>query len=456
MMRAAVAFSASPHRPGPVSPPIPRPDPARWPLRGAIRLGLLGLILLVAGLGSWAGFARLVGAVIAPGHIEVESRRQTVQHPDGGVVAATLVREGDSVAEGQLLLRLDASLHLGELALIETQYLDASARDARLEAEATDQDRIRFPNALVSAATNNPEVAAILAAQANLFATRREALTQSLAQLSRQGDQIAARIDGLDAQSAAITIQRALIGRELADTRTLLDKGLAHAPRVLALEREAARLDGQLRELAASHAEALARQAELTILRQREITGQRNEAQSEQATLATHMRELAGRRAELILRIARLEVRAPAAGIVHQLIATTPRAVLRAGEPMLAIVPQDQPLVVVARIAPADIDRTSIEQEVSLRFSAVSARNMPEIFGVLTMIAPDTVSDPGTGAIYYRAEITIPETERAKLAPHRLVPGMPVEVFIRTGEQSPLRYLLRPFGDYLSRAMREG
>lgn len=436
-------------------PPLPAPDVARWSPRRAIGLGLAALILLVAGLGGWAVLARLSGAVVVPGRVEVEGHRQLLQHPEGGVVAAVMVREGEAVAAGQLLLRLDGTALRDDLALLDGQAFDTEARRSRLEAERAGADELHFPPALEDAAATEPGLAALLAAQRALFLARREAKAQTRAQLARQTAQATARIAGLTAQSEAAATQRALIGRELADTRRLLDKGLAQAPRVLALEREAARLDGQMAELSAARREAGAQRDELAILLHRQAAIRQEEIEAELATLAQRALDLAGQRHALAGRIARLDLRAPTSGIVHQLTATAPGAVLRPAEPVLALVPDDRPAVVALRIDPADIDRTGPGQAVGLRFPLAAARTLPEITGRLSMIAPDTVSDPTTGAAYYRAEVTLPPEARAALGTLDLTPGLPVEAFIRTGAQSPLRYLLKPFADHLARAMRE-
>lgn len=447
------AMDAPPARFPAPPPPLPVPDPARWPMGGAIRLGLAALALLVLGLGGWAVFAQLAGAIHAPGRIEVESHRQTLQHPEGGIVAEVLVHEGDHVTAGQVLLRLDGTLLRNELALTEAQVFQARAHRARLEAERADRPALRFPSDLTQAASN-PERAEILASQASLFTARHEAQAQMQAQLARQGSQITARLAGITARAEALTSQRALLERELTDTRTLFDKGLAQSPRLLALEREAARMDGELAELAASREEAESRAEELEILARRQTATRREEAESDLAALTARELDLAARRRDLTERIARLDLCAPVAGIVHQLTVTAPGAVLRGAEPVLAIVPQDRPLLVVARIDPADIDRAHLHQPAVLRFSTLPAP-VPELTGAMTHIAPDAVADPATGTAYYRAEITIPAEELARLGAHPLIPGMPVEVFIRTGSQSPLRYLLKPLADHLARTMRE-
>lgn len=447
--------SAAPVDMPPAPPAMPQPDPTRWRVKGTVWTGLIALAVLIFGLGGWAGFARLSGAVLAPGQVEVESHHQIVQHLDGGLVEAILVREGDLVTAGQVLVRLDGRMLRSELAIVEGQYFEILARRGRLETERANRDEIQFPPILTEAAAHDPALEEIMAGQISLFLARRDTQAQAVEQFYRQITQIEAQIRGIDAQISALNHQRRLIGRELSDAESLLDKGLAQAPRVLSLEREAARMDGQLGELEASRAQAEARMTEIDIMRLRQIAARREEAETALSDQADDELRLAERRRTLIESIDRLEIRAPVAGVVHQLGVTTPRAVIRAAEPILYLIPQDRPLVVIARIAPIDIDQVGIGQPVALRFSALSQRTTPEIEGQLVGISPDAVVDDVTRLAYYRAEVAIPPEERAKLGDSTLIPGMPAEVFIRTGEQSPIRYLLKPFTDYLARAMRE-
>ena len=439
----------------PAPPTVPEPDPGRWRVGGSIWVGAVALAVLVFGIGGWAVLARLSGAVLASGQVEVESHRQIVQHLDGGIVEGIFVREGDLVEAGQVLLRLDGRMLRSELAIVEGQYFEILARRGRLEAERASRDDLTFPELLVKAAQDDPSIDEVMAGQTSLFLARRDTQAQALEQFGRQITQIEAQRRGIDAQIAALDHQRRLIGRELADAESLLGKGLAQAPRVLALEREAARMDGQLGELEASRAQSEARMTEIDIMRLRQIAARREEAETALSDMAEDELRLAERRRNLSESIARLEIRAPVAGVVHQLGITTPRAVIRAAEPILYLIPQDRPLVVVAQVAPIDIDQVGIGQPVALRFSAFSQRTTPEIEGRLAGISADAVIDDLTRMTYYRAEITIPPEEQAKLGALTLIPGMPAEVFIRTGEQSPMHYLLKPFTDYLSRAMRE-
>lgn len=428
-------------------PPAAGPALARLSVRGPVMAGLATLGLLVCLLGGWGLLAQIAGAVIAPGQLEVERNRQVVQHPDGGVVAALLVREGQEVAAGQVLIRLDGSQLQADLSVTEAQLFALLAERGRLEAERDDRPVPAFDAAL-------PPGTGAVAAQRRLFAARRETLSRQTQQLNRRLDQIAAQIAGLAAQEAALTRQLALTQQELTAQRALLDKGLAQAPRVLTLERQEAQLTGDLGQTRAQSAEAAGRATEVQLEILRLAAQRREEAATALRDLAPREAELTGRRAALRDRLARLDIRAPVSGLVLGLQVAGPAAVIRPAEPILALVPQDRPLVVTARIAPADIDAVTPGQEVRLRLTALPGRTTPEISGRLTTVSADALSDSDSHASFYRAEIRIDPDQIARLG-HRLVPGMPVEAFIATGSRAPLTYLLKPLSDYFALAFRE-
>jgi HlyD family type I secretion membrane fusion protein len=453
---------AEPPAPPPTSsapPPPPRPitlpESGRWPVRGAIVSGLLAIALLLGGFGIWAWTSRIAGAVVASGQVEVEQQRQVVQHPDGGVVQEIAVKDGQSVAAGDLLIRLDGTLLATELAIVEGQYFEILARRGRLEAERADADAITFPEVLDQARPEHPEIDALMEGQRSLFLTRRDTLYQSLEQLGKQSQQVSQQVEGIDAQIAALGRQRELIGQELVDQESLLSRGLAQASRVLSLQREAARLDGQLGELQANRAQSETRQTELDIQRLRLSAERREEAETELRDQGYRELEMAERRRSLTEQMSRLDIRAPVAGIVYDLQVTTPRSVIREADPLLYVIPQDRPLVIGAKLATINVDEVHAGQPVVLRFSAFSSRTTPEIDGVLARVSADALMDEATRTPYYRAEVTIPPQELAKLGDLVLVPGMPVEVYIQTGERSPIAYLLKPLSDYFNRAFRE-
>jgi len=422
-----------------------------------LALGLGGLALLILGFGGWASFSEISGAVIAPGQIEVDQNRQVVQHPDGGVVAQILAQEGDSVRQGQLLIQLDATRLGSELAIIEGQLFELMARRGRLEAERDDKPEPVYDMLLRDSAASNQDAAVLMAGQSQLLAARRASRAQEVAQLAKRRSQIDTQITGISAQSQALGQQLELIEQELKDQQTLLDRGLAQAGRVLALRREQARLSGQLGELTAQRALAQERATEIDLEVIKLRTQQREEAITRLRDLQFRELELAEQRRALLDQRDRLAIRAPASGIIYGLQVTTPRSVIRAAEPVMFIIPQDRPLVIAARVDPIHIDKITLGQPVNLRFSALDQRTTPELTGEVAKVSPDAFVDQARGLSYYRAEITLPEAEQAKLPENiRLLPGMPVEAFIRTGDRTPLAYLTKPLTDYFSKAFRDG
>lgn len=423
--------------------------------RGPVALGLVALLVLVGGFGLWSVTTEIAGAVVASGQVEVEENRQVVQHPDGGVVAEIRVKNGDLVAPGDVLVRLDGTLLRSELGIVESQFYEILARRGRLEAERDGAAHITFPAELAAAGAERPGIAALMSGQERLFAARAETEAKEIEQLARRRAQIADQITGIDAQRRSVEDQKRLIAAELADLRSLLDRGLTQAGRVLALEREQARLEGIAGELDASRAEAEGRITEIDIEILKRGAARREEANSQLRDLGYRELELAERRRSLKERIDRLDLRAPVGGVVHAMTVTTPRSVIRAADPVLYIVPQDRPLVIASRISPIHIDEVRIGQEVALRFAAFDSRTTPELLGQVSRVSPDALVDEARQTSYYRAEIVLGPDELAKLGGRTIIPGMPVEVFIRTGERTPLAYLVKPLAEYFNRAFRE-
>lgn len=426
-----------------------------WATRIPIAYGLLTLAALVLGFGGWSVSTKISGAVVTSGQIEVELNRQIVQHPDGGVVTSINVAEGDSVAAGDLLLTLDGAALRSELAIVEGQLFEALARRGRLEAERDDLSDIRFPANLTDALANHPAVTEKMEGQRRLFDARRESLVSQISQLDKRRDQIDEQIIGIDIQTQSLATQRDLLHLDLVDQTGLLEKGLTEASRVLALRREDARLLGQQGEIAATRAQAKAQITETQIEALRLASDRREDANAQLRDIGVQELELAERRRALAERIARLDVRAPVSGVVLGLTVTTPRAVLRAADPVLYLVPQDRPLVIATQVQPVDVDQVHVGQTVKLVFSAFSSRETPELTGHVTVVSADALPDPRNQAPYYRAEILLDDGELAKLGGKTLIPGMPVVAFIQTEARTPLAYLLKPFTDYFTRAFRE-
>ncbi len=426
-----------------------------WSVGGPLTVGVLALVVLVVGFGSWSVMTTLSGAVVASGQIEVDRNRQAIQHPEGGVVAELLVDEGDSVDEAEVLVRLDPAELATELTVTQARLGEIRARRARLEAERDGADEIVFPETLLALSETDPEVEDLLRGQNNLFAARADTLAREAEQLGGRITQVEAQVTALQAQEDALSEQIALVEEELARRQDLLDRGSGTREPVVRLQQELVQLRGAAGEVAAGRAEAAERiiESELAIL---QLTTQRREqAIAELREIRVSEQELSERAANLSLRISRLELRAPVAGRIHGLTIFGPRSVLRPADPFAYIVPDGRPLVISVRVPAIDIDQVFVGQVTSLLFPAFDQREMPEVVGEVSQVSADAFTDEVNGASFYRAEIVMAEDQAALLGTRVLVPGMPVDAFIRTEDRTPLTYLLEPFAAYFNRAFRE-
>lgn len=430
--------------------------PKRWSVKGPMIVGLIGLVLLLGGFGAWSTGTTISGAIIAGGRIEVDQNRQVVQHPDGGVVAEINVREGDTVKAGQVLLKLDASELQSRLSITESQLFELMARRGRLEAERDGEPMITFDPLLTEMAKTNADVADLIAGQERLLQARADSIAQEIDQLQKRRGQIDEQIKGIEAQQISVERQLELIQEELTDQQSLLDRGLAQASRVIALQRETARLSGQAGELTAQKAQSQGRITEIDVEILKLGTRRREDAITTLRDLQYRELELREERNALIERMARLEVSSPVSGIVYGLRVFALRSVVRPAEPILFVVPQDRPLVINAQIEPIHIDKIYVGQDVNLRFSALDQRQTPELTGQVVQVSADAFQDENTFQSYYRAEIVLSEGEQARLPEGTtLIPGMPVEAFIRTEDRTPIAYLVKPLTDYFTKALRD-
>ncbi len=427
-----------------------------WSTRKPIAVGLIGLFLLVGGFGTWAVLIEISGAIIASGRIEVDQNRQVVQHLDGGVIDDILIEEGDNVESGQLLVRLDDSEIRSSLAIAESQLFELMARRARLEAERDEHAVITFAPLLLQAAQESGDVANMVEGQERLLTARGISISQEIDQLRQQIDQIGDQIDGIMAQKSALAEQLELIQEERADQQTLLDRGLAQTARVLALRREAARMSGTLGELNGNHAQAQRRVSEIEIQILRLQSQRREEAITQLRDIQSRELELREQRQALLERLKRLGIAAPVSGVVYDMRVFALKSVIRPAEPILYIIPQNRPLVISAQVEPIHIDKLSIGQDVTLRFSALDQIRTPELIGQVKLISADALQDENTRQHYFRVEVVLSEGEQDRLPQGTaLVPGMPVEMFIRTADRTPISYFLKPVTDYFIKAFRE-
>lgn len=425
-----------------------------WSFRPFVLLGYATLALLVVGLGGWGAMARISGAVIASGTVEVEGNRQVVQHPVGGVVTEILARDGDVVAAGDVLLRLEGDTQRAEFRTVEGQLFELVARQNRLEALRDGGDTIVFDPEIASIAGDRPEITALMKAQVQQFESSRDTLTKEQSQLDERAAQIGKQIDGLDFQLAAVKKQVALTGEELAAQETLMAQGLTQLTRVLSLRRDLAQLEGTQGATEAAVAENRGKIAEIDLEKLKLENKQRDDAIAELREIEFREIELRSRRTALGDEIARLDVRSPVDGVVYGSTAETLRGVVRSAEPILYIVPQEVSLIARAQVEASKIDQVHPGQSASLHFSAFD-RSTPVVEGTVTKVSADIFRDERTGHSYYRADIALDADVLAELDGRRLVPGMPVEAFIATHDRSPLGYLVKPMADYFNRAFRE-
>ncbi|MBL3571487.1 RTX toxin [Rhodovulum sulfidophilum] len=418
-------------------------------------VGMIAVVCLVGGIGVWSVATNIAGAVVAPGTIKVESERQVVQHADGGVVGEILAKDGDTVAAGQVLVRLDGTFLRSELMIVERQLLEIQARKARLVAERDSVDSPDF-SGLDSFSNIEPFwVAEHIDGQTRLFAARKAALAQELDQLHEQTVQIENQIDGTGSQQGALVKQLALIEKELADKMTLYKQNLVPASQVLALQREEAGLEGDIGRLTSQEAELRAKISELAVQGLRLQESRREDAITTLRDLQYSEIELQERRLSLTERLSRLDVRSPVDGVVFGSKVFALGSVVQAAEPMLYVVPGGQALLVSAKVETTDIDEVFPGQPVSLKFTTFDSRTTPNVSGTVLRVSADALTDEATRETYYEVVIQPDIDEMAALPNIELVPGMPVESFIRTRDRSPLSYLLHPLAVYFERAFRE-
>ncbi len=427
---------------------------AQASIRRHLLAGLLIVLLLGGGVGGWAATTQIAGAVIAPGSIVVDSDIKKVQHATGGIVGELFVHDGDHVNAGQVLVRLDETVVRADMAIVSKSLDELAARKARLEAERDGATSITFPADLM-ARKNDPTAMAAMAGEVNLFNSRRVDRRGKKAQFERRIEQLNEQITGLKAQEAAKSKETDLLQQELAGVRKLYAKKLVPLTRLSALERAAARLDGERAQLAAAVAQAKGKISEIELQIIQIGQDLNNEVAKELPDVESKIGELVERKVTAEDRLKRTDIRAPQAGTVFQLTVHTVGGVISAGEPIMLIVPDGEDLQVKAKVKPQDIEQVRVGQSVMLRFSGLDMHSTPEIDGTVTRISADTSTDKRTGQPYYTIRIALPAAQIARLGGVKLIPGMPVEAFVQTGERTVISYLMKPLHDQFMRAFRE-
>jgi HlyD family secretion protein len=441
------------------APPVKRdatvaPGGSQASIRRHLVAGVLIVLLLGGGVGGWAATIQISGALIAQGSIVVDQNVQKVQHPTGGIVGELRVHDGDRVKAGDILVRLDETVMRANLAIITKGLNELGARKARLEAERDGAETITFPPALLARVDDADAVSAV-SSEKKLFQLRRTERLGQKAQLQQRMKQLNEEIGGVEAQQSAKSQEMALIERELAGVRDLYARNLVQLTRLTQLEREVARLGGERAQLVAAAAQAKGKIAEINL----QILQIDQNLSSE---VAKELRDIDGKIGEFVERkvtaedqLRRTDIRAPQAGAIFQSAVHTIGGVITAGDPIMLIVPDADKLQVEAKVNPQDIDQLQVGQLAVLRFSAFNSRTTPEIEGKVTRVSADTSTDQRTGQSYYTIRIGLPPETVTLLGDVRLLPGMPVEAFVQTGERTVISYLMKPLRDQFMRAFRE-
>ncbi|MFM2389354.1 MAG: hypothetical protein RLZZ437_909 [Pseudomonadota bacterium] len=425
----------------------------------AIRMGRAGLVAICASLGLlaalvvWAVLTQISGAVVAQGTIAVLGKPKAVQHLDGGIVQDILVADGDLVAKGQPLIRLDPTLLQANLEIYRNRLAESSARLARLRAEQAGATSVQFPAA--SALLAGRDLSAMQDMETAIFAARADINAGRKAQLEERIRQFGNQIAGVNALIAAKREQVGYIEQELVRQEELLSRGLGRDADVLTLQGNRADLLGQIAEHLTESAriENSVRDTELEMLQaERQF---REQAVTELQQTNQQIEELTQQIVSTERQLERIEIVAPVAGHVHELQVVTEGGIVPPGALIAQIIATDEARTFEFRVAPVSVDNVHPGQDVRLRFAAFNPRTTPEVFGKITSISPTTVMDEATGMAFFRVFADVPATELARLGDLELVPGMPIEGYINTGSRSVADYLTRPIVDSLAKTFRE-
>ena len=435
-------------------------EQSKFSARASLRIGFAGVTVLLIGLVGWSVSSSISGAIVASGEVKVTIRDRVVEHLDGGTVAEILVADGEVVSHGQILIRLDSAKLKREEGLLEIMYLNALARKSVLDAVLQDSEKITWDPLLEAQRESIPDFDQVISNEENLFQMRREKHLSQIAQLEERIEQTAAEVAGRDQESQSLQHHRQLILKEIENRKRLVDRQL------LAVD-DLAKLEYTQLDLASRDGRAIAEGArsrgliaelEFQILQTTSQFQQisKDEALRIQARIAELEKGLNDVRANLRT----TDVRAPVSGKIFDMKVFTPREVVKPGEIILRIVPQEPKFVVIAKVEPNFIDQTFKGQQATLLFSAFSSQTTPSFNGKVVRVAPDIVDDERTGASWYEIEVAVEspigeDSVVKSVDDLELLPGMPVEVQIKTGDRTILSYLFKPMKDFFGRSLRE-
>ena len=422
------------------------------------RPGRIGLWALAIGFGGfllWAGFAPLDEGVAAQGLVSIDTHRKPVQHLTGGLVKDVDVREGQSVKEGQVLIRLDEATARANFEASRQKYLTLRAMEGRLLAEQANAPRITFHPDLVAAAAKDPMMRSVMTTQEQLLAARRGNLQSDLAslrqQMQGQEESIRAYRSIVDSRKS----QLALLSEELKNTRELVSDGYAPRTKQWELERNVADINASMSDALGNIQRSIAGIGDLrsrVISREQEY---RKDVEQQMSDVKAQVQAEAEKLHALTGDLARIDIKAPATGQVVGLAVQTPGGVIQAGQKLMDIVPADEPLLLEARVQPHFIDRVHAGLPVDIRFTSFAHSPTLVVDGKVLSISSDLITDQATNQSYYLARVEVTPEGKKKLGTRQLQAGMPTEVIFRTGERSLLTYLLGPLYKRMAASMKE-
>lgn len=416
-----------------------------------------GWLLLLACFGTfmlWATTAPLDSAVVSPGTVTVTGSRKVVQPLTAGKVAELLVREGDAVTSGQTLVRLDDTSSRAQLDVVRGQWLVALATQARLEAELAGAESIAFPDQLAQLGSDE-RVKEVMALQTRLMAARRQMRQNELRGFDASLQGLDFQVQGHEATREAKEAQSRMLREELRNQKALADEGFYPRNRVSEQERSYANLLGSLAEDASQVGKARQSMAEVRARRgsreqelRKDIESQLSEIQREASGLEVRLRALE-------FEVANATIRAPAEGIIMAMSINTVGGVVGAGATLMELVPTKEPLRVEVMLPSQQIDRVKPGMDVDLQFTAFNTANTPRVEGKVVQVSPDAMVDSRHNGSYFKLAVEVPAQSHAKLRQHEIRAGMPVEVFIKTGERTFMNYVLKPLLDRMNHALIE-
>jgi len=423
--------------------------------RSWIFAGGMVIALLFGGLGTWASYASITGAVIAPGVVSVESKVKTVQHLTGGIVSQIHVSDGDYVKAGDLLIRLDKTIIQANLAVTTGELYEYKAQKIRLAAERDSKTELKFDTAFTRQTDNEP-LMRVMHGQRSLFNARRASRQGELELFKQQIEQYTQQVTGLKAQLESKNSQVKLIEEEISDVEPLFKQGLTPKSRILSLKRERARIAGDVGKLISDIARTRGTKKEISLKILKADVDFHEEVLTILRGIQLKIVELEERKITLVDQLSHTEIKSPLSGQVLNLATHTIGGIVSPATTILQIVPDEDRLIIEARVSTSDVDQIFLKQKAMIQLTAFDSRTTPQLSAKIIKISADRIIDKATGSDYFTVNLALDDGQIDLLGSETLVTGMPAEVFISTGDRTVLNILLKPLTDQLTHSLRSG